>query len=61
MGRVDMPLLIYPEYSNNEEYLIDPPSMEPTPDPGTPSEKPTKEPTLKPYSDALSEPSMPTR
>ena len=39
-----MPPLIYPEDSDNKESLIDPPSAEPTPQPVTPIEKPTKEP-----------------
>ena len=37
------------------------PSVEPTPEPGPPSETPTKEMTLEHDSDALSEPSTPTR
>ena len=44
-----MPALIYSEVSykklyNPREYLRDPSSAEPTPEPGPPSEKPTKEP-----------------
>ena len=35
--------------------------IEPTPDPGPPSEKTTKEPTLEPNYDVLSEPSAPMR
>ena len=34
--------LVYPEDSNNEESLRDPPSTEPTPEPGPPSRKKTK-------------------
>ena len=56
-----MPPLIYPEKYDNEDSLSDPPSVEPTPDPGPLSEKPTKEPTSGPDSDALSEPSAPRR
>ena len=40
-----MSLLIYPEYSNNDESWSNPPSVEPTHNPGPPSEKPTNEPT----------------
>ena len=36
--------LIYPEESNNEESLDEPPSAEPTPEPRTPSVKPTLQP-----------------
>ena len=36
--------LIYPEESNNEESLDEPPSAEPTPEPRTPSGKPTLQP-----------------
>ena len=56
-----MPPLIYPEDSDDEEYLIDPPSADPTPEPGPPSEKPTNETTSEPDSDALSETSSPMR
>ena len=52
-----MPLSIYPEDSDDEESLSDPPSFEPTLEPGPPREKPTKEQTLEPDDDALSEPS----
>ena len=55
-----MPLLIYPEDSDNKEYPSNPPSTEPTPEPTPPSEKTTKEPTSEPNYDALSEPSAPT-
>ena len=55
------PQFIYPEESNNEDSLSDPPSAEPTLEPGTPSEKYTKEPISEPDYDALSEPSMTTR
>ena len=53
--------LIYLEDSDNEESLSNPPSAESTPEPGPPSEKTTKEPTSEPDSDALSQPSTPTR
>ena len=53
--------LIYPEDSNNEESLSNPPSAEPALEPGTPSEKPTEEPTSENYSDALPETYAPTR
>ena len=56
-----MPLLIYPENSEDEEYLRDPPSADPTTEPGTPSEKPTGKLTSKPDYNTLSEPSAPTR
>ena len=56
-----MPTLIYLEDSDGEEYLSNPPSSEPTLEPGSPSEKSTKEPTLEPDSDALSESYTPTR
>ena len=53
--------LIYPYESDNKESLSDPISAEPTPYPGHPSKKPTEEMTLEPDSDALLEPSAPTR
>ena len=71
-----MPLLIYPEESDDEESLsnptslvptfveatsVEPASVEPTPYPGPPIKKPTKELTPQPDSDALSEHSTPTR
>ena len=56
-----MPPLIYLEESDDEEYLINPPSTEPTPELRSPSEKTTKEPTSEPYYDALSVPYAPTR
>ena len=60
-----MPLLIDLSHSDNEEddpceYLSEPPSTDPTPEPGPPSEKPTKELTSETDYDALSEPSAPT-
>ena len=56
-----MPPLIYLEESDDEEYLINPPSTEPTPDPGPPSKIHTKETTSERNYDALSEPSAPLR
>ena len=61
-----MSLLIYPEDYDDEEddpceSLRNPLSVEPIPEPRPPSEKPTKETTSEPGSDALSEPSAPTR
>ena len=56
-----MPLLIYPEDTNDEDYLSDPPSADPTPEPGPLSRKSTKKQPSEPDSDALSEPSAPTR
>ena len=56
-----MPPLIYPEDSDNEDSLSNPPSADPTPKPETPSENTTKEPTLERDYDALSEPSTPMR
>ena len=53
--------LIYPEEYENEDSLNDPTSAETTPNPVTPSGKPTKEPTSEPDSYALSESSAPTR
>ena len=41
--------------------MINPNSADPTTEPGPPSEKNTDEPTLESNSDALSEPSAPTR
>ena len=55
------PPFFYPEDSNDEESLSDPPSAEHTPEPVSPSETPTKELTSEPDYDALSEPSAPTR
>ena len=49
-----MPLLIYPEESNNEESLRDPTSVEPTPEPVPPNEKPIEELISEPDSDVLS-------
>ena len=56
-----MPPLMYPEESDDEEFLSKPPSTETTPDPGPPSKKTTEELTLEPDSDALLEPSAPMR
>ena len=56
-----MPPLIYSEDSNNDYSLRNPPPVEPTLEPGPPSEKTTEEPTSEPDSDALSEPSVPMR
>ena len=56
-----MPTLIYPEDSNDKEYLSKPISADSTPEPGTPGGKPTKELTLEPDYDTLPEPSAPTR
>ena len=59
-----MPQLIYLDKSDDEEYnpresLSDPLTTEPIPKPEPTSGKPTKEPTLEPDSDALSEPFKP--
>ena len=51
-----MPLLIFPEDSDNDDYLSDPLSADPTPEPRHPSEKPTEEPTSEPDFGDLSEP-----
>ena len=61
-----IPPLIYPEEFDNDEdhlheYLSNPPSADPTSEPGPPREKPTKEVTSEPDSDALSQPSETTR
>ena len=56
-----IPLLIYPDYSDDEDSLSNPPSADPTPDPIPPSGKPTEEPTSEPDYDALLEPPAPTR
>ena len=55
------PPLIYLEDSDDEDYLSNPLFVEPIPKTGTPSEKSTEEPTSETDSDALSEPSAPTR
>ena len=59
------PTLIYPDNSNDNEdnpreSLSNPTYADPTSEPVPPGEKPTKEPTLEPDSDALLEPSAPT-
>ena len=56
-----IPPLIYLEESENEDSMIEPPSADPTLDPRRPRDKPTKELTLVPNSNALSEPFAPTR
>ena len=61
-----IPPLIYPEDSGDEEKITgdspsDPPSVDPTSEPGPQSEKHTKEVTFETNYDALSEPSAPTR
>ena len=51
-----MHLLIFPEDSDNDDYLSDPLSADPTPEPRHPSKKPTEEPTSEPDFGDLSEP-----
>ena len=57
-----IPLLIFLGDSDDEEVDLheshsNPSSMDPTSEPGPPSENPTNKPTLEPNYDALSEPS----